>query len=124
LISRKRPFTTGQKKQSSAPCFRQNKPKACQCLQALFTLWLPWKTQQIHGHNCFTNSGKNKTFLLNQNVACAKYGICMATCVICNRQYVGQVFQEMVSTARYLEQTGWEELQKASRGTTHYPITS
>jgi len=29
---------------------------------ALCTLWLPWKTQQIHGRNCFTYPGKKYDF--------------------------------------------------------------
>ena len=31
-------------------------------LQALCTLWLPFKTQQIHGPMCFTNNDKKQPF--------------------------------------------------------------
>ena len=33
---------------------------------------------------------KTKIFPLNQNLTCAKYGICAVTCVICHEKYVGQ----------------------------------
>jgi len=33
---------------------------------------------------------KTKTFLLNQNLTCANYGIHVATSVLCHEQYVGQ----------------------------------
>jgi len=33
---------------------------------------------------------KAKTFPLNQNLTCTNYGIDVATCVICNKKYVGQ----------------------------------
>jgi len=33
---------------------------------------------------------KTKTFKLNQSLACADFGIYVATCVICHEQYVGQ----------------------------------
>jgi len=58
--------------------------------QALLTLWLLWKTQHIHGPNCYTNTDKKICFPLNQNLTCAKYGIYVATCVIYHQQYVGQ----------------------------------
>jgi len=47
-------------------------------------LWLPLKTKQIHGPNCFTNIDRNKTFKfpLSQNLR-ANYGIYVASCVIC-----------------------------------------
>jgi len=32
---------------------------------------------------------KTKTFLLNQNLTCANYGIYAVTCLICQKQYVG-----------------------------------
>jgi len=34
---------------------------------------------------------KNRTFLPNQNLTCANYSIYVATCVICQRQYVGHM---------------------------------
>jgi len=34
--------------------------------------------------------GKNKTFPLNQKLTCDNHGIYVATCVICDEQYVGQ----------------------------------
>jgi len=34
--------------------------------------------------------GKNKTFPLNQKLTCANHGFYVATCVICDEQYVGQ----------------------------------
>ena len=33
---------------------------------------------------------KTKTFPLNQNLTCANYGFYVATCVLCDEQYVGQ----------------------------------
>jgi len=33
---------------------------------------------------------KTKAFPFNQNLKCVKHGICVATCVICHEQYVGQ----------------------------------
>jgi len=45
--------------QLQAPCLKQDKKANQTCvkaLQALRTLWLPWKTEQIHGPMCFTNN--------------------------------------------------------------------
>ena len=51
-----------------SPLFQWYQKKTSQrfvrAIQALCTLWLPWKTQQIQGPNCFTNTDKNITFLL------------------------------------------------------------
>lgn len=33
---------------------------------------------------------KTKTLPLSQNLTCANYGICLATCVLCHEQCVGQ----------------------------------
>jgi len=90
-----------------------NKTKTSQrcvrILQTLCTLWLPIKTQQIHSRNCFTNVlTKNKTFPLNNNLAFANYGTYVATCVICNRQYVGQSVKKF-STRRSSHWSTWNK---------------
>jgi len=50
--------------------------------------------------------GKNKIFLLNQKLTCAKYGIYVATCVICHEQYVGQT-KNKFSTRWWLHGSNW-----------------
>jgi len=74
-------------------------------VQPLSTLWLPWKTQQIHGTNYFTNTGKNETFPLNQNLTCdlCRY-LCDMQSTACWRNNK-HVFDEVVGTESYLEQT-------------------
>ena len=51
--------------------------------EALCTLWLPWKTQQINGHVCFKQiMTKTKTFPLRQNLTCANNRVYVATCKV------------------------------------------
>jgi len=64
---------------SHAPFFKQDQKATVRCVktfQALCTLWLPWKTQQINGNVCFTNNDKTP-----QNLpAEAKSGMCKLWC--------------------------------------------
>jgi len=49
---------------------------------------------------------KNKTFPLNQELTCANHGIYVATCVICQEQYVGQT-KNKFSTRRSSHRSNW-----------------
>jgi len=69
-------------------------------MQALCTLWLPWKTQQIYGTTCFTNYDRIKSLLLTQNLTWANYGyfcsdLCDMTWKICRSNHE-QNFHDMV----------------------------
>jgi len=65
MIPCKRPTTNGPKPNYKHLTLSKTKIKAnrkyVRALQALCTLWLPWKTQ-IHGPNCFTNNDKKQYF--------------------------------------------------------------
>jgi len=50
--------------------------RCVKALQALCTLCLPWKTQQINGHVCFTNNYKTQ-----KHPAEAKLGMCRLWCL-------------------------------------------
>ena len=87
-----------------APCLKQDKKASGRCvkaMQALCTLWLPWKAQQIHVTMCFTNNDKKRKFAAESKSDIRKlnYGIYVATCVICHQQYVSQTVNKF--------STGW-----------------
>jgi len=88
MITYKRPTTIGQMLRAK---FKQDE-RACQrCVRSL---------QPLCGHHGKHNKsmvpcvsqiiGKNNTFPLNQNLTCTNYGIYVATCVICQEQYVSE----------------------------------
>jgi len=64
MITYRRPATIGQTTYKlQAPCFIKQAQRAYQgcvgALRPLYTLWVPWKKQQINGTTYFTSDEQN-----------------------------------------------------------------
>ena len=94
MTTYKRPAIIGQKLKLQTPCFKKHEKANQKCVRALHemcTLWLLWKTQQIHGTTSFTNNDKKLNIPAEPNFDMCTY---VQTCVMCRQQFVGQTWNK------------------------------
>jgi len=112
MITYKRPTAIGPKLKSyNHLAIRQKKNR--RCVRALastvhFMFAMENNKSIVPNPNCFINTDKNITFLWNQSLACANYGIYVATCVISHQEYIGLTINKF-SNRRSAHQGTWNK---------------
>ena len=99
-------------KKLRSPCYKTKKTNR-RCVGALastvhFMFAMENNKSIVSNPNCFINTDKNITFLWNQSLACANYGIYVATCVISHQEYIGLTINKF-SNRRSAHQGTWNK---------------